>query len=81
MAEVHARALRRAADILGGLEPLRSSLRVTASDLQRWLDGQAEPPASVFLLTVDIIIEYKVRRACAQAKHLPSGEHQPDQQD
>ena len=52
---VQVRALRRAADILGGKDQLRAALRVPLSRLERWLDGTDEPPMEVFLKAVDII--------------------------
>jgi len=52
---VQARALRRAADILGGKDRLRAALHVPMARLEEWLDGVAEPPMDIFLKTVDII--------------------------
>ena len=52
---VHARALQRAADILGGKEPLRAALRVPMVRLEEWLKGHSEPPMDIFLRAVDII--------------------------
>jgi len=52
---VYARALQRAADILGGKDQLRATLRVPMRRLAEWLDGAAEPPMHVFLKAVDII--------------------------
>jgi len=52
---VEARALRRAADILGGKERLRAVLRVPMRRLDEWLDGASAPPMDVFLRAVDII--------------------------
>ena len=52
---VQARALRRAADILGGKDQLRAALHVPMTSLEQWLDGRAVPPMDVFLKAVDII--------------------------
>ena len=52
---MQARALRRAADILGGKDELRAALRVPMAGLEQWLDGVADPPMDVFLRVVDII--------------------------
>jgi GAF domain-containing protein len=52
---VHARALQRAADILGGKEPLRAVLRVPMIRLDEWLEGHSEPPMDIFLKAVDLI--------------------------
>src|SRR5262249_22602402 len=48
---IHARALRRAADILGGKEPLRAALRVPMVRLEEWLADRSEPPMDIFLKT------------------------------
>ena len=52
---VQARALRRAADILGGKAKLRAVLHVPMPSLEQWLDGTALPPMDVFLKAVDIL--------------------------
>ena len=52
---VQARALRRAAEILGGKDKLRAALHVPMPSLEQWLEGQALPPMDVFLKAVDII--------------------------
>jgi len=52
---VYARALRRAADILGGKDVLRAALHVPMHSLEQWLDGHSEPPTDVFLKAVDIL--------------------------
>lgn len=52
---VHARALRRAAEILGSNSRLREHLRVAARELELWLSGAEKPPMDVFLKAVDLI--------------------------
>ena len=52
---VQARALRRAADILGGKDKLRAALHVPMARLDQWLSGVVEPPMDIFLKAVDII--------------------------
>ena len=54
---VHARALTRAAEILGGTEALVSYLNVPKSDLRRWMQGEARLPDHVFLKVVDLLAE------------------------
>lgn len=54
---VRARALRRAADILGGKRPLRAYLNVSALVLGMWMSGAQPPPTDVFLKVVDLIME------------------------
>ncbi|HZE60926.1 MAG TPA: GAF domain-containing protein [Burkholderiales bacterium] len=52
---MYARALRRAADILGGKDLLRAALHVPMHSLEEWLDGRSEPPIDIFLKAVDIL--------------------------
>src|SRR5688572_23397778 len=52
---VYARALRRAADVVGGKSALRELLRVPMSELEGWLAGADKPPMDVFLKAVEII--------------------------
>jgi hypothetical protein len=59
VATVHARTLRRAAEICGGEERLAVWLGVTPSQLSRWIDGLAQPPTSVFLRAVDLVIDHR----------------------
>ena len=54
---VHVRALRRAAQSLGGVEALRAYLQVSMSQLAGWLHGEASPPEAVFLRVVDLLAE------------------------
>ena len=55
MSQVHAKALRRAAEILGGTDKLRDYLQVPLSQLELWLSGAERPPVDVFLRAVDLI--------------------------
>jgi hypothetical protein len=58
--DIHTRALRRAANILGGDEQLRVYLGATEVDFCAW-SGQRELPRNIFLRLVDIITEEEVR--------------------
>lgn len=62
MPAVHARTLRRAADILGGEQPLALYLRVTPSHLACWLQGSEFPPTEVFLKAVDVVTEAEMAK-------------------
>ena len=53
---VYTRVLHRACQIVGGVEHLAVRLRVPLVTLYRWLDGEGEPPAPVFLKAVDIVL-------------------------
>ena len=57
---VHMRALRRAAQILGGVEALRAYLQVSMSQLTGWLYGETRVPDAVFLKVVDLLSEQQI---------------------
>jgi len=52
--DIHARALKQAAKILGGDEPLRQHLGASEGDFSAW-SGADELPRNIFLRLVDII--------------------------
>lgn len=54
---VYSRALRKAAELVGGQAKLCRHLRVPAADLQSWIDDKSVPPRGIFLRAVDVIIE------------------------
>ena len=60
MPTVHARALRKAAELFGERE-LATDLSVTQEQLMRWMQGFELPPDSVFLRVVDILSEFALR--------------------
>jgi hypothetical protein len=54
---VHARTLRKAAEMLGGERALARYLKVPMPDLSAWLRGNAGPPPDrVFLKAVDLVL-------------------------
>lgn len=53
---VHTRVLHRACQILGGVEALSKHLGVSVITAHRWLEGEDEPPAVIFLKAVDLIL-------------------------
>jgi hypothetical protein len=65
--DIHHRALRRAAQILGGEEQLRLHLGATETDFTSWT-GLQELPRNVFLRLVDIITDEEVRQATTYAR-------------
>ncbi|HET7364163.1 MAG TPA: GAF domain-containing protein [Burkholderiales bacterium] len=67
---VYAKALQRAAEILGGKRQLRERLRVPMSYLEAWMAGGEQPPMDVFLKTVDII---SAAGAPENARYLANG--------
>ena len=52
---VHRRTLGRAMEIAGGDERLALFLGVPLVDLKRWYAGEADLPARMFLVLVDIV--------------------------
>lgn len=65
--DIHSRALRRAAEILGGEERLRTFLGATEVDYTSWI-SQKELPRNIFLRLVDVITDEDVRRVAGAAK-------------
>jgi hypothetical protein len=55
MLEIHARALERAAELVGGKEALCDLLQVSMQSLEAWVAGDEMPPMGVFLTAVDLI--------------------------
>jgi hypothetical protein len=58
--DIHTRALRRAAEILGGNEQVRVYLGVTEGDFSTWTDMH-ELPRPAFLRLVDLITGEEAR--------------------
>jgi len=54
---VYSRALRRAAELLGGREKLVKLLQIPAADLDSWIADRAKPPRDIFLRVVDLILD------------------------
>ena len=65
--DIHDRALRRAAQILGGEEKLRLHLGASETDFSSWT-GLQELPRNVFLRLVDIITDEEVRQVTSYAR-------------
>ncbi len=65
--DIHHRALRRAAQILGGEEQLRLHLGATETDFSSWA-GLQELPRNIFLRLVDIITDEEVRQVTTYAR-------------
>jgi hypothetical protein len=57
---VRAETLKRAAAILGGSQPLRAYLNVSAAALAMWMSGAAPAPTDAFLKAVDVVVEKKI---------------------
>lgn len=57
VASVQIRALQKAIELSGGRRALAERLGVRAADIEKWLDGKAEPPRELFLRVVELIID------------------------
>ena len=55
MPTVHARTLKRAAQIVGGYMPLSTQLGVPIDDVACWAEGTKPVPDEIFLRAVDIV--------------------------
>jgi len=56
MPDIYARTLRRAANIVGGVNELAARLNVPREDLVYWMQGTKRAPTRVFLQAVDIVL-------------------------
>lgn len=56
-ASVYARAVRRAAELVGGRDNLASALKVSRAEIDKWLLEEKKPPRDMFLRVVDLIID------------------------
>ena len=66
MPTVHARTLRRAAEIVGGLEALAAQLDVRDENLKKWLEGQLPVSQEIFLRCVDIVNAHQLDEISGQ---------------
>jgi len=60
MSSVYARALKRAAEIVGGETEFARQLSIPAATLRRWTTGETTPPMEVFLKAVDVITAHDI---------------------
>ena len=56
-ASVYSRALRKAAELLGGRGPLAKVLQVPVAEIDKWIADQGKPPREIFLRIVDLILD------------------------
>ena len=66
MPTVHARTLRRAAEIVGGIELLAGQLDVRDENLKKWLEGTLPVPEEIFLRCVDIVNAHQLDEISGQ---------------
>ena len=72
--DIHKRALRRAAEIIGGNEELRLQLGVSEVEFVSWV-GKRDLPRDIFLRLVDIITGQQVcdARSYRARRKAPAG--------
>lgn len=56
-ASVYSRAVRKAAELLGGRDQLSRTLQVPLAEIDKWIVGEAKPPREIFLRIVDLILD------------------------
>ena len=54
---VYSRTLQKAAEAAGGHKKLARLLRVPLFDLEKWIADKDEPPMSIFLKAVDLVLD------------------------
>ncbi len=57
------RGLRKAARLLGGEPQVRAFLGVPATDLYRWMRGQAPVPSTIVVRVIELLAETEQRRS------------------
>ena len=62
-------AIRRAANMMGGLQPLAERLKVSERQLDYWMRDIGTPPDTVFFDVIDIIIERAGKRASERPRY------------
>lgn len=58
MPDIYARTLRRAAEIVGGVNELAARWNVPRDDLVHWMQGTKRAPTRIFLQAVDIVLAH-----------------------
>jgi len=54
---VYSRTLQKAAEAAGGQKKLARLLRVPIAELEKWIGDKDEPPMSIFLKAVDLVLD------------------------
>lgn len=54
----YANLLRRAGELVGGVDELCKLLEVSEDECESWLSGRVIPPTGVLLRVVDILIDH-----------------------
>lgn len=78
-ASVYSRALKKAAELLGGREQLAQVLQIPAEQIDKWIADQGKPPREVFLRIVDLILDES--RSGADSPENGDSQEQPPPRD
>jgi len=70
MPTVHARTLKRAAQIAGGYLQLGTQLGVPTADVASWAEGTKPVPEEMFLRAIDIVTAYGVAEISGRYPNL-----------
>ena len=54
---VYSRAVRKAAELVGGCDKLSRTLQMPLAEIEKWIAGEAKPPREIFLRIVDLILD------------------------
>jgi hypothetical protein len=54
---VYSRAVRKAAEVIGGREKLARTLKVPLEEIDKWIADKGKPPRELFLRVVDLLID------------------------
>ena len=73
MPDLYVNTLRKAAELVGGEQPLALRLKVTPSHLALWLKGLAVPPGDIFLRAAGIVGEHELQ-ALSKKLETPPGD-------
>jgi hypothetical protein len=71
MPTVHARTVRRAAEIVGSVEVLAAQLEVRDEDLRKWIEDQLAVPQEIFLRCVDIVNAHQMSEISGSHANSP----------
>ena len=55
--KVMSRTFQKAAELVGGQKERARRLRVPQGELQKWIAGGGEPPMTIFLKAVDVVLD------------------------
>jgi hypothetical protein len=55
---IHKRALQRAIELAGGVEPLAAHLKLPPTAIRFWLNASSPLPDGIFLKLVDLLLDH-----------------------